>query len=125
MYGLVLRRLSKHKEVLDALLVREPTETRYPFSKLKALPGRASLKEIRLWEKHLTWLEGLLDTDSVYLSNTKSRAVCLRKRSIGNGDMLDIQISGRKHASGLSGSSHASPVRDRLAKCISSVCLLQ
>ncbi|MCO5205548.1 MAG: DUF4158 domain-containing protein [Anaerolineae bacterium] len=100
MYGLVLRRLSKaQREVLDALLVREPTETRYPFNKLKALPGRASLKEIRLWEKHLTWLEGLLDTDSVLadLSNTKVEQFASEAIQLETGDMLDIQISGRQY----------------------------
>lgn len=100
MYGLVLKRLSKaQKEVLDALLIREPTETRYPFIKLKALPGRASLKEIRRWEKHLTWLEGLLETDTVLtgLSSTKIEQFASEAIQLETGDMLDIQIPGRQY----------------------------
>jgi hypothetical protein len=100
MYDLVLKRLSKaQKEILDSLLIRESTETRYPFTKLKALPGRASLKEIRLWEQHMTWLEGLLETDSILagLSNTKIEQFASEAIQLETGDMLDIQIPGRQH----------------------------
>jgi TnpA family transposase len=52
----------EQKEVLNTLLVRADGETRYPFTRLKALPRTASLKQVRLWEKHLAWLESIFDT---------------------------------------------------------------
>ena len=100
MYDLVLKRLSDvQKEILDSLLAREPTETRYPFNKLKALPGRASLKEIRHWEKHLAGLEGLLETNSILagLASTKIEQFASEAIQLETGDMLDIQIPGRQY----------------------------
>ena len=100
MYELVLKRLSDvQKEILDSLLAREPTETRYPFNKLKALPGRASLKEIRHWGKHLAGLEGLLETNSILagLANTKIEQFASEAIQLETGDMLDIQIPGRQY----------------------------
>ena len=99
-YSLVLKRLStSQKAILDALLIREPSETRYPFNRLKALPSRASLKEIRLWEQHMAWLEGLLKTDTILagLSSTKVEQFASEAIQLETGDMLDIQIPGRQY----------------------------
>ena len=62
LYDQVTANLSSEQiATLDGLLVRDVGETRHAFTCLKALPRTASLQSVRSWEKHLAWLESILD----------------------------------------------------------------
>jgi len=52
---------AEQKAILDGLSGREKGQTRQAFTRLKALPAKASLKWVGKWEKHLEWLESLMD----------------------------------------------------------------
>jgi hypothetical protein len=78
---------------LDALLERPSKGTRYPVTRLKALPAKASLKHIHAWEKHLAWLEGILDPNPhlTGLTQTKIEQFATQGYQMEVGDLLDIQ----------------------------------
>ncbi len=61
------------KAILDGLLIREKGATRHMFTRLKALPAKASLKWVRKWEKHLECIETIIDPQPfiTVLSSTK------------------------------------------------------
>ncbi|MCP4096109.1 MAG: Tn3 family transposase [Planctomycetaceae bacterium] len=62
LYAQVTANLTKEQEaILDGLLVRDKSETRNGFTRLKALPAKASLKWVRQWDKHLERLEKIMD----------------------------------------------------------------
>jgi TnpA family transposase len=85
--------------VLDSLLEKEKQETRYPFTRLKQLPKSTSLKEIGRWEKHLSWLETLMDPQPLLigLANTKIEQFASEALQLEKGDMTDIEIDQRRY----------------------------
>ena len=94
LYQQATERLSPEESAtLDALLERPSKVTRYPVTRLKALPANASLKHIRVWEKHLAWLEGILDPNPhlAGLTQTKIEQFATQGYQMEVGDLLDIQ----------------------------------
>lgn len=62
LYAQVTTNLTEEQRaVLDGLLIRDKSETRNGFTRLKVLPAKSSLKWVRQWEKHLERLEKILD----------------------------------------------------------------
>ncbi len=100
LYTQVMGRLSPENiAILDSLLEKREQETRYPFNQLKQLPKSASLKEIRRWERHLSWLETLIEPRSLLaeLSNTKIEQFAAEALQLETGDMMDITIAERRY----------------------------
>ena len=94
LYQQATERLSPEESAaLDALLERPSKVTRYPVTRLKALPAKASLKHIRAWEKHLAWLEGILNPNPhlTRLTQTKIEQFATQGYQMEVGDLLDIQ----------------------------------
>lgn len=74
LYAQVIADLTEaQKAILDGLLIREKGATRHMFTRLKALPAKASLKWVRKWEKHLEGIETIIDPQPfiAVLSSTK------------------------------------------------------
>lgn len=85
--------------MLDGLLERPAIATRYPFTRLKSLPKRASLREVGRWESHLDWLENILDPRPFtgHLTSTKVEQFAAEAYQLEAGDMLDIVDKGKRH----------------------------
>lgn len=85
-------------EVLDGLLKRPPSETRYPFTRLKSLPATATLQQMYAWEKQLIWLEDIIDPQRhlTALRPTKIAQFATQAYQMEAGDMLDITTSSRR-----------------------------
>ena len=83
---------------VDALLERKPMETRYPVTKLKALPRSASLNMMVEWEEHLTWLESILDPSPhiSVLAHTKMAQFASEAYQLEVSDLLRIRNVGRR-----------------------------
>jgi TnpA family transposase len=89
----------EQKVALDNLLTRQEGASRYPFNLLKSLPKSTSLKEVRRWEEHLVWLEGLIDPAPLLdgLTNTKIEQFASEAQRLETGDMQDIKTPGRRY----------------------------
>ena len=105
---------AEQKLVLEGLLERPAYATRYPFTRLKLLPKRASLKEVRRWEAHLEWLESLLDSRpfTSHLASTKVEQFAAEAYRLESGDMLDV-LDERKRYTQLLCLLHHMQVRTR------------
>lgn len=100
LYRQIMSALSLEQiEILDSLLKRDIGQTRYPYNRLKSLPKSASLNEVRRWQKHLDWLENLMDTQSLLanLTNTKVEQFASEALQLETGDMLNIEIKERRY----------------------------
>jgi TnpA family transposase len=86
-------------EVLGNLLKKADGATRYPFTRLKNLPKKATLREVRRWEKHLTWQEKIMDPAPflVDLTSTKVEQFAAEAYRLEAGDILDIEIEGKRN----------------------------
>ncbi|MCP5100968.1 MAG: DUF4158 domain-containing protein, partial [Chloroflexi bacterium] len=94
LYQQATERLSPEESViLDSLLERPSKVMRYPVTRLKALPAKASLKHIRAWEEHLAWLESLLDPNPhlTKLIHTKIEQFATQGYQMEVSDLHDIQ----------------------------------
>lgn len=100
LYKKIMKGLSPEDiAVLNSLLEKREEETRYPFNRLKQLPKSASLKEIRRWERRLSWLETLIESQPllVELPNTKIEQFAAEALQLETGDMMDIEIVERRY----------------------------
>jgi TnpA family transposase len=100
LYAQIMGRLSSENiTVLDSLLEKQEQETRYPFNRLKQLPKSTSLKEIRRWEEHLSWLETLIDPRPLLVAalNTKIEQFAAEALQLETGDMMDIETAERRY----------------------------
>ena len=84
--------------ILDNLLKRSADKTRYPVTRLKALPQKASLTFVRHWEKHLAWVEDILDptTHLSGLSHTKLEQFATQAYQMEVSDLKGIRHDGRR-----------------------------
>lgn len=89
----------EQKEKLDALLTLEPKATRSAFQRLKILPDAPSLKTIRLWENHLTWLEQILHPAPFLtgLTSTKIEQFAAEAYQLETGDVSRIETDDRRY----------------------------
>ena len=89
----------RQQTTLASLLKRQDDATRHPFNQLKSLPQSSSLKEVRKWENHLTWLEEIIDPTPLLssLSNTKVEQFAAEAYQLETGDMLDIKTEPRRY----------------------------
>jgi TnpA family transposase len=89
----------EQKAILDGLLVRADGETRHGFTRLKALPRTASLQSVRQWEKHLAWLESLLDPQPFVagLASTKVAQFAAQAYQMEISDMQRVRTQQRQY----------------------------
>lgn len=87
------------KAILDGLLVRQKGETRNGFTRLKALPAKASLKWVRLWEKHLERLETIMDPKPylVGLPSTKVEQFASQAYQMEISDIKGVTIKAKRY----------------------------
>lgn len=87
------------KQILDQLLQKDDTETRYPFTRLKGLPAKATLTEIRRWENHLRWMEEVLNPQPFLerLSSTKIEQFASQAYQLEVSDMVDIVSNNKRY----------------------------
>ncbi len=100
LYQQTTKRLTPEEtEILKSLLKRPFGTTRYPVTRLKALPAKASLKHIRDWEKHLAWLENILDPAPhlVDLTHTKMEQFATQGYQMEVSDLHDIKSPNHKY----------------------------
>lgn len=85
--------------ILDSLLVREMDETRHAFTRLKALPKKASLQWVRTWEKHLEWLESMLDPQPFLsgLASTKIEQFATEAYQMEISDIKGVRTQKRQY----------------------------
>lgn len=83
---------------LNGLLKRQSNETRYPFTRIKALPATATLNQMYAWEKQLIWLESIIDPQPHLspLRPTKIAQFATQAYQMETGDILDITASDRR-----------------------------
>ncbi len=83
---------------LDALLHKAKHETRYPVTRLKALPAAATLNAMKEWEQHLAWLEGILDPKPhiSVLTHTKMEQFATEAYQLEVSDFIGIRSSKRR-----------------------------
>jgi TnpA family transposase len=100
LYAEVTRNLtSDQKMQLDKLLIKEETQTRTPFARLKVLPATATIKEIRKWEKHLDWLETILNPQSFLkpLPSTKIEQFASQAYQMEIGDIRGTMTAAKRY----------------------------
>ncbi len=99
LYDQVTAALSPEQSaILDGLLVRSVGETRHAFTRLKALPRTASLQSVRKWEKHLAWLESILDPQPFLtkLTSTKVEQFAAQAYQMEISDIQRVQTQKRR-----------------------------
>jgi hypothetical protein len=89
----------EQRAILDDLLVREVGETRHAFTRLKVLPRTASLKSVHTWEKHLAWLESILDPQPfiVALTSTKVAQFAAQAYQMEISDIQGVRTPKRRY----------------------------
>lgn len=89
----------EQKAILDGLLVRDKGETRNGFSRLKALPAKASLKWVRQWENHLERLEKIMDPQPFLngLPRTKVEQFASQAYRMEISDIKGVKIEIKRH----------------------------
>lgn len=100
MYDQVTATLSaERRAILDGLLVRGIEETRHAFTRLKALPRPASLKSVQNWEKHLAWLESILDPQPFIaeLTSTKVEQFAAQAYQMEISDIQGVRTPKRRY----------------------------
>lgn len=100
LYAQVTAALSvEQKAILDGLLVREKGQTRQAFTRLKALPAKASLKWVRKWEKQLKWLESLMDPQPFLagLASTKIEQFASQAYQMEISDIKGVTTADKRH----------------------------
>lgn len=89
---------NEEKATLDNLLKKAPHETRYPVTRLKALPAKASLKTMQTWEAHLAWMEEIMDPSShvAPLTHTKMEQFATEAYQLEVSDFRDLRSPKRR-----------------------------
>jgi hypothetical protein len=89
----------EQKAILDGLLVREKGQTRNGFTRLKALPAKASLKWVRLWEKHLERLEKIMDPQPFLagLPSTKVEQFASQAYQMEISDITGVTVKAKRY----------------------------
>ena len=99
LYAQVTENLTEEqKAILDGLLVREKGQTRNGFTRLKVLPGKASLKWVRLWEKHLERLEKIMDPQPFLagLPSTKVEQFASQAYQMEISDITGVMVKAKR-----------------------------
>jgi len=85
---------------LDRMLTPQDGERVTPFTQLKQVPGKPTLKGMRLWIKRLDWLNSLLETTPLLkeVAHTKIRQFAAEAEVMEATDMLDVHNGAKRHA---------------------------
>ncbi|MCK5920482.1 MAG: hypothetical protein KAG66_06045, partial [Methylococcales bacterium] len=100
LYDRILARLTNtQKTALDTLLTVTESQQVSHFTQLKEAPGKATLKNLRLWEKRLVWVISLLETEPLLhgMTNTKRKQFAAQAYALELGDIRDIQGHGKRY----------------------------
>lgn len=89
----------EQSQFLDRMLVPQENERISDFALLKQVPGRSTLKQMRLWIKRLNWLNTLIDTVPLIKSvaYTKIRQFAAEAEALEATDILDIRNVAKRH----------------------------
>jgi len=87
------------KKTLDDLLIVHDENYKSDFTRIKASPGRNTLKQMRLWAQRLDWLNTLIQpTDFIsHIKYTKIRQFASQAKQLEVGDIKDISSPAKRY----------------------------
>ena len=90
---------SENKQALDELLIVRGEDYKSDFTKIKASPGRNTLKQMRLWGQRLDWLYTIIQpTDFIkHIKYTKIRQFASQAKQLEVGDIKDISNPDKRY----------------------------
>jgi len=89
----------EQRQCLDKMLVPQEGERITAFTRLTQVPGKPTLKHMRLWIKRLHWLNTLIETVPLLegIAYTKIRQFAAEAEALEATDMLSIHNTARRH----------------------------
>lgn len=88
------------RNTLDGLLGVKEDERRTEFNRIKQMPGRATLKQMKAWSVRLDWLYEIIVPDEFIrdVPHTKVRQFAAEASALEAGDMKDIRNAPKRYA---------------------------
>ena len=88
------------RRILDGLLEVRENKRLTDFNRIKQVPGRATLKRMKLWSLRLQWLTSIISPEHFVreIPHTKVRQFAAETNALEAGDMKDIHRDTKRHA---------------------------
>jgi len=90
---------AEDKQILENLLVVQGEDYQSDFTKMKASPGRNTLKQMRLWAQRLDWLYTIIQAADFtkHIKYTKLRQFASQAKQLEVGDIKDISNPDKRY----------------------------
>ena len=90
----------KQCHTLDGLLEVREDDRLTGFNRIKQMPGKATLKQMKAWSSRLNWLGGIIITDQFIrdIPHTKIRQFAAEAQALEVGDVKDIHNTPKRRA---------------------------
>lgn len=90
---------AKDKKVLDDLLIVQDENYKSDFTRIKASPGRNTLKQMRLWAERLDWINTIINPKDFirHIKYTKIRQFASQAKQLEVGDIKDISNPAKRY----------------------------